>query len=81
MRWLLLMLVVITTLSCDGYRPPEYSQVHYFKDPRTGICFAGNEGFSTPSGVMTYVPCKEVPDSMLDLMRVHVDPNNRKSTQ
>ncbi len=56
------LVLVMTEVGCDDSKKAQAKRVHkelyYFKDARTGICFASSDHFT--SGYMATVDCKKV---------------------
>ena len=56
------LIVVMAEVGCDDSKKAQsrrvWSELYYFKDIRTGLCFASSDHFT--SGYMATVPCDKV---------------------
>lgn len=53
--------LLVGLMACDTVATTptqkEQSYIHYYKDNRTGLCFAGSGALNANWSVLTYVPC------------------------
>jgi hypothetical protein len=51
--------LALVCLGCDEMTKQAIQQISYFRDERTGLCFAAMD-LGTRGGVLTNVPCESV---------------------
>lgn len=69
MKYIPLLALLLTSCIPDG--PEMVRKVKYYKDSRTGICFASNmvAGGRSATAVFSYVPCELIPADMLHTVK------------
>lgn len=77
MKKLLILCVALFAFGCaDGHHTEiqkEANYIHYYKDARTGLCFAGQPGMSY-SATLTCVPCSPEVERLVEQLPTYYGP-------
>jgi hypothetical protein len=66
-KLVLAMVACVLVSGCNNYSPQEQKKIHihYIKDERTGLCFAGGN-WNYDGALFTNVPCTPEVERMLE---------------
>lgn len=67
-----LFVLLVGLMACDvaptTSLQKEQSYIHYYKDDRTGLCFAGSSRLNANWSVLTYVPCSPEVERLVEAL-------------